>query len=117
MYASHHFILGATCPVFGIAFGAEGLCSSRPSGFADDCFPGARRGFYEGRHGCSFDALVDDCTEIVPSNQSIERLNRPLSLVMESLFLYPFVSKGIIFALPDKKMVGPAGLEPATNRL
>jgi len=44
---------------------------------------------------CSFDARVDDSTEIVPSNQSIERLNRPVELVLESLFMYPIVFKGI----------------------
>src|SRR5690554_2297500 len=46
VYASHLFVLGAACAVFGVAFGAEGLFGSRPSSFADDSFPGTRRGLY-----------------------------------------------------------------------
>src|SRR5690606_8674792 len=112
-----HFILGATCPVFSVAFGAEGLCGSRPSGFADDSFPSTRRGLYEARHGCSFDALVDDCTEIVPSNQSIERWNKPVELAVEARSTYLIVFKEIFNTLPEAGMVGPVGLEPTTNRL
>src|SRR5690606_40783854 len=56
----------------------------------------------------SFGALVDECTEIVPSNQSIERLNRPVGLVVEIVFCISHCFQRDIFTFPEKGMVSPA---------
>ena len=50
IHASHHFILGASRPILGVAFGAEGLSVGRRSGFADDGLPGTSRGFDDCGH-------------------------------------------------------------------
>ena len=50
---THHFILGAPCPVFRIAFGTKRLDGRRPAALADDRLPGVRGCFCNGCH-CVF---------------------------------------------------------------
>ena len=50
IHAPHHFIFGASRPIFGVAFGVKGFGVGRPSGLADDGLPGAGRGFDDCGH-------------------------------------------------------------------
>ena len=64
--AANHFVFGAARPVLSVAFGAESLGGGRPSGLADECFPGARRCFddrcHKGLGEASAAALYRNCT-------------------------------------------------------
>ncbi|MNE32039.1 hypothetical protein D3C80_1256320 [compost metagenome] len=51
--ASDHFVFGAACPVFGVAFCTEGFGVGRPACFAHQSFPGAGSRFDEGGHDFS----------------------------------------------------------------
>ena len=65
LHAPNHLVLGASSPIFGIAFGTEGLGRSRPAELANDCLPRAGRRLDDGRH---VPVLRADCTENVLFN-------------------------------------------------
>src|SRR5690606_8402260 len=69
--AAHHFVFGASRPVFSVPLGAERLGCRRPAGFADQGFPSARVCLNNRSHERSKVWLAPHhCTETVPDYNS-----------------------------------------------